>query len=149
VAEYATFTIWCNIEGREGGPREVLKTGETSMEQSRTQLLQELLKRLGQALHGTVVNSDEVRGCLRQLHEHGWDAVMMLEASVACRHDGEPELEEASMHIHADPSEAKVSFRMNLHDAAFLSSLGISPSRHRSPGSTKKSSGRSPSADSS
>lgn len=117
------------------------------MEQSRTQLLQELLKRLGQALHGTVVNSDEVRGCLRQLHEHGWEAVMMLEASVACRSDGDPELEEASMHIHADPTEAKVSFRMNLHDAAFLASLGISPSRHRSPGSAKKPSNRPSSTD--
>jgi hypothetical protein len=117
------------------------------MEQSRTQLLQELLKRLGQALHGTVVNSDEVRGCLRQLHEHGWEAVMMLEASVACRNDGEPEIEEASLHIHAEPGQGKVSFRMNLQDAAFLASLGISPSRHRSPSSAKKSSGRPPSAD--
>ncbi len=105
------------------------------MEESRTQKLHQLLKRLGTALHGSVVDSDEVQECLRELHEAGWDAVMMLEASVVCRPDGEIEPGQASLHVHADPRpRSRVEYRMNLHDAAFLASLGISPTRYRSNG---------------
>ena len=46
-----------------------------TMEESRTQRLQELLRKLGKALHATVVRSDEVRECLEELHEDGWQAV--------------------------------------------------------------------------
>ena len=58
------------------------------MEESRTQRLHELLRRLGKALHATVVSSEEVRECLEELHEDGWQAVMMLEASLVCGEDG-------------------------------------------------------------
>ena len=70
------------------------------MEEKRAQLLQQLLKRLGHALHGSVVKSEQVRECLRQLHEEGWEAVMVLEASLACRPDGEVEANEASLRVH-------------------------------------------------
>ena len=42
------------------------------MEESRTQRLQHLLRRLGQAVQSSVASSDEVRDCLDQLHEDGW-----------------------------------------------------------------------------
>ena len=59
------------------------------MEESRTKRLQELLKRLGQAVHGSVVQSDEVRDCLEELHGEGWRAVMLLESTLACRDSGD------------------------------------------------------------
>jgi len=102
------------------------------MEESRTQQLQQLLKRLGDALHGSVVNSDEVQSCLQDLHAQGWDAVMMLEASVVCHEDGEVKIDQGSLHIHADPPERRLTYRLNLQDASLLTSLGISPTRHRS-----------------
>jgi hypothetical protein len=102
------------------------------MEESRTQRLQQLLKRLGQAVHGTVIQSKEVRACLEELHDDGWRAVMLLEASLVCRDNGILESDEGSIHIHVDPSEATVNYRIDSLDARFLSSLGISPSRHRS-----------------
>lgn len=112
------------------------------MEESRTQKLHQLLKRLGTALHGSVVDSDEVQECLRELHDAGWDAVMLLEASVVCRPDGGLEPEHASLHVHADPRPTRrVEYRMNLHDAALLASLGISPTRHRSTPVPGRSSG--------
>jgi len=104
------------------------------MEEKRTQLLQQLLKRLGHALHGSVVGSEEVRDCLRQLHEQGCEAVMVLEASLACRHGQDIEAGEASLHVHTQSEPRRVGFRMNLGDAAFLASLGISPTRHRTAG---------------
>ena len=63
------------------------------MEESRNQRLQELLRRLGKALHETVVRSDEVRDCLNELHEDGWQAVMMPArpmATLARRASGTP-----------------------------------------------------------
>lgn len=102
------------------------------MEESRTQRLQQLLKRLGQAVHSSVVHSREVRACLDELHDDGWRAVMMLEASMVCRDKGDVEARDGAVHIHVDPSEAKVNYRIDADDAAFLISLGISPSRHRS-----------------
>jgi len=112
------------------------------MEDSRTKKLHQLMKRLGTALHGSVVDSDEVQACLKELHEAGWDAVMLLEASVVCRSDGTLEPETASLHVHADPRpDVRVEYRMNLHDTAFLASLGISPTRHRSTQPSRRTSG--------
>jgi hypothetical protein len=103
------------------------------MEESRTQRVQQLLRRLGKAVHGTVVRSDEVQSCLRELHDAGWEAVMLFEASLACRPSGNGlEVEDASMHFHVDPSPARVTYRIDARDAELLSGLGISPSRHRS-----------------
>jgi len=103
------------------------------MEESRTSRLQQLLKRLGQAVHGSVEQSSDVRECLEELHEDGWRAVMLLEASLVCRDGGVLEAEEGAIHIHVDPSEADVNYRLDSTDAKLLSSLGISPTRHRSP----------------
>lgn len=102
------------------------------MEESRTQRLQALLKRLGQAVHGSVVESKEVRSCLEELHGDGWQALMLLEASLVCRTSGALESEDASLRIHVDPDAGRVSYRIDGRDASFLHSLGISSDRHRS-----------------
>lgn len=102
------------------------------MEESRTQRLQQLLKRLGQAVHGSVVHSQEVRECLDELHEDGWRAVMLLEASLACRDSGALDVESGAIHIHVDPTAVAADYRIDATDAKLLTSLGISPTRHRS-----------------
>jgi hypothetical protein len=102
------------------------------MEESRTQRLQQLLKRLGQAVHGSVVQSKEVRECLDELHEDGWRAVMLLEASLACRDSGVLDVENGAIHIHVDPTEVAADYRIDASDAQLLTSLGISPTRYRS-----------------
>ncbi len=101
------------------------------MSDSRARRLQELLKRLGEAVHRSVVDSEEVEACLREIHAEGWDAVMLLEASLACRDGGEVESVGGSLHIHADPARHRPEYRLNLQDAMWLASLGISPTRHR------------------
>jgi len=104
---------------------------EEPMSESRGRRLQELLKRLGEAVHRSVVDSEEVQECLQEIHADGWDAVMLLEASLACREDGEVESIGASLHVHADPGPPRVHYRLNLQDARWLTSIGISPTRHR------------------
>jgi hypothetical protein len=103
------------------------------MEESRTQRLQELLRRLGKALHATVVRSDEVRECLEELHDEGWQAVMMLETSLACGEDGSVEVGRGTMRLHVGESSSTPEYRIGVDDARFLSSIGISIGRHRSP----------------
>jgi hypothetical protein len=102
------------------------------MEESRTQQLQQLLKRLGQAVHGSVIQSEEVRACLDELHDDGWRAVMLLEASLVCRDGGSLDADDGAIHIHVDPAETTANYRLDADDARLLSSLGISPTRHRS-----------------
>jgi hypothetical protein len=102
------------------------------MEEPRTQRLHELLRRLGKALHATVVRSDEVRECLEELHEDGWQAVMMLETSLVCGEDGSVEVGRGTMRLHVAESSASPEYRIGVDDARFLSSIGISAGRHRS-----------------
>jgi hypothetical protein len=103
------------------------------MEESRTQRLHELLRRLGKALHATVVRSDEVRACLEELHEDGWQAVMMLETSLVCGEDGSLEVSRGTMRLHVEENTAAPEYLIGVDDARFLSSIGISAGRHRSP----------------
>ncbi len=103
------------------------------MEESRTQRLHELLRRLGKALHATVVRSDEVRECLEELHGDGWQAVMMLETSLVCGEDGSVEVGRGTMRLHVGENSSMPEYRIGVDDARFLSSIGISFGRHRSP----------------
>jgi hypothetical protein len=111
------------------------------LEESRTKRLHQLLKRLGQAVHGSVVQSEEVRECLEELHEDGWKAVMLLESSLVCRDGGGLTSKEARLHIHVDPTEEDAPYRLDAEDARFLMSLGISPTRHRARQSRRRTNG--------
>lgn len=111
------------------------------MEESRTQKLQQLLRRLGQAVQGSVVQSKEVKACLDELHGSGWKAVMLLEAALVCRENGTLAVEDGAVRIHVDPSQATVRYRLDSTDAALLTALGISPTRHRSQPSIRAADG--------
>ena len=103
------------------------------MEDSRTHRLQELLRRLGKAVHGSVVRSEEVRACLDELHEEGWHAVMLLETSLACSESGSVEVDKGILRMHVGTADSAIpEYRLDVADARFLSSLGISAGRHRS-----------------
>lgn len=106
------------------------------MDEERTERLQELLRKLGKAVHASVVRSEDVRACLEELHEDGWQAVMMLEASLACGEDGSLDVERGTLRLHVQSDDLAPEFRMDVADAKFLASLGISPVRHRSNGTT-------------
>jgi hypothetical protein len=90
-------------------------------------------------VQGSVSESEEVRECLDQLHDDGWRAVMLLHSSLVCRDGGALEVEEGAIHIHVDPDQREVNYRIDAADAELLSALGISPTRHRSPGTRPRS----------
>lgn len=94
--------------------------------------LRELLDRLGRAIHASVVDSDEVKLCLTELRGDGWDAVMLLEASLGCRHDENADQPEGALRIHVGSTRGEAEYRLGSDDARWLASIGVSPTRHRS-----------------
>jgi hypothetical protein len=108
------------------------------MDESRTKRLHQLLRRLGKAVHGSVARSEEVRACLSELHDDGWRAVMLVETSLACDEDGVIEAETGTMRLHVDSDREKPRYRIGVDDASLLSSLGISPGRHRGNGAARR-----------
>jgi len=94
--------------------------------------MRELLDRLGTAIHASVIDSDEVKRCLTELRGDGWDAVMMLEAALLCRHDEITDPLEETLRIRVDGSSDDAEYRLGSDDVRWLASIGVSPTRHRS-----------------
>jgi hypothetical protein len=98
-----------------------------------TSQLQELLRRLGEAAHGSVRDSAEVRACLAHLRQRGFDATLLLEVSLSGPADDGSISDETTVHLRLRPAGDQPVYRIDLDDARFLTEVGISPSRHRSP----------------
>lgn len=58
------------------------------------QTLRELIQKLGEAIHDSVSESDQISGVVREIKEHGFDVLLMLEATIGLNEveasDGEP-----------------------------------------------------------
>lgn len=102
------------------------------MNNVRNKELQDLLERLGRAIHASVVDSDEVNLRLAELHSDGWDAVMFLEASLMCRQDESIGGDAAVLHIHVGTNHRDAEYLLDASDARWLSAIGISPTKNRS-----------------
>lgn len=106
------------------------------MDQGRRERLEQLLKRLGRAVRDSVRDSDEVHELLAELQADGWDAVMLLEASLVCRDDAEADDVEADdadrLQVLPTAAAPAAEYRIDAADARWLAALGISPTRHRS-----------------
>ncbi|HSN56706.1 MAG TPA: hypothetical protein VLT32_18695 [Candidatus Sulfomarinibacteraceae bacterium] len=120
------------------------------MDQGRRERLEQLLKRLGRAVRDSVRDSDEVHELLAELQADGWDAVMLLEASLVCRDDATDGVAEVDadfdgtdvddadvddlgqLQVHQPAAAPAAEYRIDAADARWLAALGISPTRHRS-----------------
>lgn len=102
------------------------------MNNARNKELQDLLERLGRAIHASMVDSDDVNHCLAALHSDGWDAVMFLEASLMCRRDEGTAGDEGALRIHVGTTHRDAEYLLDASDARWLSAIGISPTKNRS-----------------
>jgi len=102
------------------------------VDDAHTKEIRKLLERLGRAIHASVVDSDEVNSCLTELRSGGRDAVMFLEASLVCRHDENTDRAERALRIQVGANLGNTKYLLGSDDARWLSSIGISPTRHRS-----------------
>ncbi len=79
--------------------------------------IKELIQQLGEAIHDSVSESDQISGVVRDIRAEGFDVLLMLEATIGLNEVGAEESEEAS---------AEEGDTFTKSDVSFLKSLRIS-----------------------
>jgi uncharacterized protein (UPF0335 family) len=80
--------------------------------------LRELIQQLGEAIHESVIESEQIAGVVQDIRKHGFDVLLMLEATIGLN---EVEAKDAA---DEDASTEEGAFTQN--DVNFLKSLRIS-----------------------
>jgi len=83
-----------------------------------TSRLRELIQQLGEAIHESVIESEQIAGVVQDIRQHGFDVLLMLEATIGLNEVTAKEAEETV----EDGQQAP--FTQN--DLHFLRSLRIS-----------------------
>jgi hypothetical protein len=86
-----------------------------------TSRLRELIQQLGEAIHESVIESEQIAGVVQDIRQHGFDVLLMLEATIGLN-DVAKENEQAEG--ADDRSDSDSPFTQN--DLSFLRSLRIS-----------------------
>lgn len=86
-----------------------------------TPRLRELIEQLGEAIHESVIESEQIAGVVQDIREHGFDVLLMLEATIGLNEIGEEDADDAGSDADSDEDS---SFTQN--DISFLRSLRIS-----------------------
>ena len=87
-----------------------------------TSRLRELIQQLGEAIHESVIESEQIAGVVQDIRQHGFDVLLMLEATIGLNEltkepDGVPS---------AGDEEESTGSRFTSNDLHFLKSLRIS-----------------------
>ena len=83
-----------------------------------TSRLRELIQQLGEAIHESVIESEQIAGVVQDIRKHGFDVLLMLEATIGLNEVTAKDSEEA------EEGDAEGPFTPN--DLSFLKSLRIS-----------------------
>lgn len=83
--------------------------------------LKQLMKELGEAINGSLADSEPIADVIGKIKASGYDVFLVLEATIGFNKQGEEAGEEAAVgtRSHAD-------FKINAQDVKFLKSLRIS-----------------------
>jgi hypothetical protein len=87
------------------------------------QKVRQLIQKLGEAIHETVSESEDIAGVVRNIREQGFDVLLMLEATIGLN---EVDAEEES----AEEVQEEITGPFSSSDLNFLKSLRISLSEH-------------------
>lgn len=82
-----------------------------------------LIQKLGEAIHESVSESEDIAGVVKNIREQGFDVLLMLEATIGLN-EVEAEAGESDEVIGAADESAEGPFTQN--DLSFLKSLRIS-----------------------
>ena len=80
--------------------------------------IRNLIEQLGEAIHETVAESDQIAGVVRNIRAEGFEVMLVLEATIGLNEA----TQEPAENIHTDTSESGPFTRQDLN---FLSSLRI------------------------
>jgi hypothetical protein len=89
-----------------------------------TSRLRELIQQLGEAIHESVIESEQIAGVVQDIRKHGFDVLLMLEATIGLNEVGTSAGSGESSEAGAEPSGEPGTFTPN--DLHFLRSLRIS-----------------------
>ena len=89
-----------------------------------TTRLRELVQQLGEAIHESVIESEKIAGVVQDIRRHGFDVLLMLEATVALNDLAAKETEQVEVPV--GHTAAELPFTQN--DLSFRRSLRISVS---------------------
>jgi hypothetical protein len=90
-----------------------------------TSRLRELIQQLGEAIHESVIESEQIAGVVQDIRKHGFDVLLMLEATIGLNEVTAKANQAAEAEIEAGGSGAAPgTFTQN--DLHFLRSLRIS-----------------------
>ncbi len=87
-----------------------------------TSRLKELIQQLGEAIHESVIESEQIAGVVQDIRKHGFDVLLMLEATIGLNEVGAKNAE--STDGAAESAGESAPFTPN--DLSFLKSLRIS-----------------------
>ncbi|WP_420237991.1 hypothetical protein ACOBR2_20765 [Telmatobacter bradus] len=91
-----------------------------TLEAAVTPRMRELIQQLGEAIHESVIESEQIAGVVQDIREHGFDVLLMLEATIGLNEISEKEVEARNDSDSDEPN----AFTQN--DISFLRSLRIS-----------------------
>lgn len=83
-----------------------------------TSRLKELIQQLGEAIHESVIESEQIAGVVQDIRKHGFDVLLMLEATIGLNEVTTKDADED------EAGEEGAPFTQN--DVNFLKSLRIS-----------------------
>jgi hypothetical protein len=91
------------------------------------QQVKDLIQKLGEAIHETVSESDQISDVVREIREQGFDVLLMLEATI-----GLNEIEDEDEAAEPEEGEAAADGPFTRNDLTFLKSLRITTEEHTS-----------------
>ena len=88
------------------------------------QKVKNLIQKLGEAIHESVSESENIAGVVKNIRDQGFDVLLMLEATIGL--NGVEETEE----VEAEDGDESIDGTFTRNDLTFLKSLRISTEEH-------------------
>jgi hypothetical protein len=91
-----------------------------------TSRLRELIQQLGEAIHESVIESEQIAGVVQDIRKHGFDVLLMLEATIGLNEVSAKDNEEGVPAKLSGADESGADGPFSQTDLHFLKSLRIS-----------------------
>jgi hypothetical protein len=89
------------------------------------QRLRDLIQQLGEAIHESVIESEQIAGVVQNIRRHGFDVMLMLEATIGLN-DVTSDADPVDRQGKLEDGQESEGGPFTSHDVNFLKSLRIS-----------------------
>jgi uncharacterized protein (UPF0335 family) len=93
------------------------------------QQVKDLIQKLGEAIHESVSDSEQISGVVREIREQGFDVLLMLEATI-----GLNEVADEAAEAGSEDGDQAAAGPFTRNDLTFLRSLRITTEEHEAIG---------------